>query len=180
MNIETYHVLLFIHLVSIVIGFGAVMVIDTFGLLWIFKKVKLSFVNKVANVTQPLIWIGWTTLVLTGIPLIFLKESISGLSIVKIFFVLMLGLNGIFLHTIKKSMDSIADDMPLPSLIKFRMALASFISQVGWWSALVIGFLNNKFKTNAPFVENPYLIIIPFLAIVVTVYIAGELIFKKK
>ncbi len=180
MNIELNHVFLFIHLASLILGFGAVLVIDTFGFLWIIKKVKLSFVKQVANVTQPLIWIGWTGLVLTGIPLILLKGSISGLSIIKIFAVLMVGLNGIFLHTIKKSMDTLTDELPIPNIIKFRMTLASFISQVGWWTAIVIGFLNNKLKTNAPIIEEPFGKIIPIIILILIVGVIGELIFRKR
>jgi len=180
MDIELNHILLFIHLVSLVMGFGAVMVIDTFGLLWLLKKVKLSFVQQVANTTQPLIWIGWALLVLTGIPLIVMKGGVSGLSIIKIFAVLLLGVNGVYLHIIKKSMDKINDNSVMPSLAKFRITLASFISQAGWWTAIVIGFLNNKLKTNAPVVDNPYLYIIPILVVIVVVGVVGELIFKKK
>lgn len=180
MNIELNHVFLFIHLVSIIVGFGSVIVIDTFGLLWLLKKVKLSFVNQVANTTQPLIWIGWTLLVLTGIPLILLKGDISGLSIVKIFAVLMVGLNGVFLHFIKKSMDGITDESVMPNLTKFRITLATFVSQAGWWTAIVIGFLNNKLKTNAPFIESPFSIIIPVFVAIIFVLVIGELIFRKE
>ncbi|MBY0376438.1 hypothetical protein K2P96_00480 [Patescibacteria group bacterium] len=179
MNIELYHVLLFIHLASLILGFGAVLVIDTFGFLWIIKKVKLSFVKQVANVTQPLIWIGWTGLVLTGIPLILLKGSISGLSAIKIFVVLMVGLNGIFLHTIKKSMDKLPDELPIPNIVKFRMTLASFISQAGWWTAIVIGFLNNKLKENAPTVSDPFFYIYLILGSIVLVFVLGEIFIKK-
>lgn len=180
MNMETSHVLLFIHLISLVVGFGSVIVIDTFGLLWLLKKVKLTFVNRVANVTQPLIWIGWTGLVLTGIPLILMKDSISGLSTIKIFLVLMVGLNGIFLHFIKKSMDGITDDSILPNIIKFRITLATFISQIGWWGAIIIGFLNNKLKEGAPFVEYPFHFIIPLFVSLMVIYLIGELILRKK
>lgn len=180
MNIEINHIFLFIHLVSLIVGFGSVIVIDTLGLLWFLKKVKLSFVNQVANTTQPLIWIGWTGLVLTGIPLILMKGGLSGLSTIKIFAVLMLGLNGMYLHLIKKSMDGITDEMEMPNLAKFRITLASSVSQAGWWTAIVIGFLNNKLKTNAPVVDNPYLYIIPILVVIVVVGVVGELIFKKK
>ncbi len=161
-------------------GFGAVMVIDTFGLLWLLKKVKLSFVQQVANTTQPLIWIGWSLLVLTGIPLIVMKGGVSGLSMIKIFAVLLLGVNGVYLHIIKKSMDNINDNSVMPSLAKFRITLASFISQAGWWTAVVIGFLNNKLKDNAPKVEDPFVIIIPVVIFVVFIATAGELIFRKK
>lgn len=180
MNIETNHALLFIHLISLIVGFGSVIVIDTFGFLWLLKKVKLTFVNRVANVTQPLIWIGWSGLVLTGIPLILMKESISGLSTIKIFLVLMVGLNGIFLHFIKKSMDGITDDSILPNIIKFRITLATFISQIGWWGAIIIGFLNNKLKEGAPVVVEPFYLIIPLFITIIFVYIIGELILRKK
>lgn len=180
MNIELNHVLLFIHLVSLVIGFGAVIVIDTFGLLWLLKKAKLSFVQQVANTTQPLIWIGWSLLVLTGIPLLIMKGGVSGLSMIKIFAVLMLGVNGIYLHIIKKSMDSINENSVMPALAKFRITLASFVSQVGWWTAIVIGFLNNKLKDSAPKVEDPFAIIILVSIVIVFIATAGELIFRKK
>lgn len=179
MNLELNHVFLFIHLVSLILGFGAVLVIDTFGFLWLIKKVKLSFVNQVANTTQPLIWIGWTLLVLTGIPLIVLKGNISGLATVKIFAVLLVGLNGVFLHSIKKSMDGITDETIMPNIIKFRITLATFISQVGWWTAIVIGFLNNKLKADAPVIENPFGIIIPVLIGIILVYFVGEFVFRK-
>lgn len=180
MNIEPYHVLLFIHLISLILGFGSVLVIDIFGLLWILKKVKLSFVNQVANVTQPLIWTGWTLLVVTGGILIYMKGSISGLTTIKIFAVLMIGINGIFLHTIKKGMEYITDETPMPAILKFKITLATFISQVGWWTAIIIGFINNKFKANAPVIEKPWSIIVPFLIIINVIFVLGTLIFRKK
>lgn len=109
-----------------------------------------------------------------------MKESISGLSTIKIFLVLMVGLNGIFLHFIKKSMDGITDDSILPNIIKFRITLATFISQIGWWGAIIIGFLNNKLKEGAPVVVEPFYLIIPLFITIIFVYIIGELILRKK
>ncbi len=180
MNLELYHVLLFVHLVSLVVGFGAVIVIDTFGLLWILGKVRMSFVTQVANITQRLIWLGYTGLVLTGIPLILMKESISGLSTLKIFVVILVGINGVYLHIIKKSMGEVSDDTPVSKLNKFRITLASTVSQLGWWTAIVIGFLNNKLKTNAPIIEEPFGIIIPVIILVIVVGAVGEVILKKR
>lgn len=180
MNIELNHILLFVHLVSLITGFGAVIVIDTFGLLWIIGKVRMSFVTQVANITQRLIWLGYTGLVLTGIPLILMKESISGLSTLKIFVVILVGINGVYLHIIKKSMGEVSDDTTVSNLNKFRITLASTISQLGWWTAIVIGFLNNKLKTNAPIIEEPFGIIIPVIILVIVVGAVGEVIFKKR
>lgn len=58
---------LFIHLISTIVGFGAVIVIDVWGFLWIINKQKLSQVMSVARVTQILIWIGFFGLVLSGL-----------------------------------------------------------------------------------------------------------------
>jgi hypothetical protein len=109
-----------------------------------------------------------------------MKESISGLSTLKIFVVLLVGLNGVYLHFIKKSMGEVSDDMQVSNLNKFRITLATTISQAGWWTAIVIGFLNNKLKLNAPVLENPFEIIIPVLVVTILVATVGELIFRKK
>ena len=72
------------------------------------------------------------------------------------------------------------EETVLPSLTKFRITLASFISQAGWWTAIVIGFLNNKLKNNAPKIEEPFSIIIPILFVLILILMSGELIFRRK
>lgn len=180
MQLDTYHILLFTHLVFLIIGFGAVIFIDTCGLLWLFKKIKLSFVTKVAKITQPLIWIGWTGMVLSGIPLLVIKGSISGLTTIKIFFVLLIGLNGIYLHFIKKWLERINNNEKIPKLLEFRIGLSTIISQIGWWTAIIIGFLNNKLKTEVPKIEDPFSIITIIFIIFLSVFIIGEIWFRRK
>lgn len=177
---DTYHIFLFIHLISLVVGFGAVVVIDTCGFLWLIKKIKLSFVEKVARITQPLIWTGWSFLVLSGIPLIIMKGTISGLTTIKIFLVLLLGLNGLYLHIIKKGLKGVTNNDNIPKILKFRITFATTISQIGWWGAIIIGFLNNKMKSNAPKIDEPFVFIIPFIVIVILVFLLGELFLRKK
>lgn len=180
MEIDLYHILLFCHLVSLMVGFGAVIVIDTCGLLWLLGKIKLSLISKFAKITQPLIWLGWSFLVLSGIPLLVLKGSISSITTVKIFAVIMLGLNGIYLHFIKESLSKHEKQEHLPKIISFRIALATFISQIGWWTAIIIGFLNNKLKNNAPQIDNPFLYIKIFIIIIIFIFITGEILLKKR
>jgi len=36
MDTTAFYIFLFVHLVSLIVGFGSVLVIDFFGLLWIF------------------------------------------------------------------------------------------------------------------------------------------------
>lgn len=180
MEIQTYHILAFIHLISLVIGFGAVVVIDAFGLLWVMKKINLQIVNQTANITQRLIWLGWVGLVVTGTILVLRRGSISNISMVKVFFVAMLGLNGIFLHLIKKNFNKLANLDSIPTIYKFRITLTSLISQVGWWGAIVIGFLNTKFRGQIPQPENPWAWMAGIAGAFFFVWLIGERVFKQK
>lgn len=180
MDIQVYHVLAFIHLISLIIGFGAVVVVDTFGLLWVMKKIKLATVNQTANITQRLIWLGWLGLVISGTILVVRRGSVSNITTLKIFFVAMLGLNGIFLHLIKKSFDKLANAEVIPAIYKFRIALTSVISQLGWWGAIVIGFLNTKFRGQVPGPENPWAVMAIIAAAFLAVWVIGESTLRKK
>jgi len=134
---------LFIHLISVIVGFGAVIVIDVHGLLWILKKRTLKQVVIVAQVTQVLIWIGWLGALVSGFGLINWHWPSNPLLQIKLGLVLMLGLNGVFLDIIKRQFTIIIDNekVPVPFNIQAQMGIASLISQVGWWGAIIIGFL---------------------------------------
>ena len=180
MDIQIYHVLAFIHLISMIIGFGAVVVVDTFGLLWVLKKIKLETVNQTANITQKLIWLGWLGLVISGTILVVRRGSVSNITWIKIFFVAMLGVNGIFLHLIKKNFDKLKNMEHIPAIYKFRIALTSVISQVGWWGAIIIGFLNTKFRGQVPGPENPWIVMTGIAALFFIIWIIGESVLRKK
>lgn len=155
MNSTTFYIFLFAHLSSLILGFGSVMVIDSFGLLWLAKKVPLSLVSKVANVTQRLIWVGWCGLVISGLGLILMKGYVDNLTQIKIFFVAMIGLNGFFLHYIKKDFEKIPDKAAIPTILKLRMGLATTISQTGWWGAMLIGFVHRHIEHYIPWPSQP-------------------------
>jgi hypothetical protein len=164
-NSVPYYFLLFGHLISLVVGFGAVIVIDAFGLLWLIKwwGVDLTLVRRVANITQRLIWVGFTGLVLTGIPMLLMKGTVSDMTIIKLALVAMVGLNGVFLHYIKKMLDALGQDITdVPAKVYFRISLASAISQIGWWGATAIGFLNRQVGYKPAWASN-YLLIIGLL-----------------
>lgn len=177
---EFYYPLLFLHLLSLVIGFGAVMVIDSFGLLWIFKRVRLSTVMRTADVTQRLIWIGWTGLVFSGSGLLIIRGSIDQALIIKLFFVALLGLNGVYLHFIKSGFSGIADDQPLPALYYFRITLASSVSQLGWWGAMLIGFLHHNWRHVIPWPPHPATAIGVMLGAILALAISGEIFFRNR
>lgn len=172
---------LFIHILSLVTGFGSVLVIDMFGLLWLFKKVPLSFVMKVANVTQRLIWLGWFGLVASGSYMLWTKGFIDNLTWMKLFFVALVGLNGIWLHLIKKGFERIQDNPHVPSKLIFDMSVSTAISQVGWWSAILIGFLHHEWRGNINWPPNPFTLMILILgALVITLVIGKSVTSSRK
>ena len=160
MNTLPFYIFLFIHLVALIVGFGAVIVVDTSGLLALRKKITLKTLNHIADITQRLIWTGWGALVVSGVALLYLKGfNPDSLSQIKIFFVILLGLNGIFLHYIKKwttKYDSLAD---IPLYLKFRTGVAMAVSQMGWWGAIIIGFVHRHWKQRIDWPETPWIFI---------------------
>lgn len=180
MDTPIFYSLLFIHIISLITGFGAVIVIDFFGLMWMTKKVPLSQVNQTAHITQRLIWIGWTGLVLSGTGMIILKGYIDNLTAIKLFLVALLGLNGIFLHIIKKSLEGHNENLPLPAQALFRITLASTISQFGWWGAIIIGFLHRHIDHYINWPAHPSLWISGILLAISIAAIVGEIALRKK
>ncbi len=180
MNTTHFYVALFIHLISLIIGFGAVIVIDTFGFLLLINKQPLSMPKKVANITQVLIWVGWLGLVISGINLIVLKGHLDNLTIIKLFFVVLLGLNGIFLHVIKKVLDKFKTFKDVPAIWRFRIGLASLISQTGWWAAIFIGFVHRHINHKINWPENPLTLILGLSLIFIFIILSGEFFLKKK
>ncbi len=178
MNTPVFYVALFVHVSSLILAFGSVMVIDTFGLLWLFKKVKMSFVMRVADITQRLIWLGWGGMVLSGIVLITSKGYVDNLTQIKLFFVALVGFNGILLHRIKKWTEKIGDN-PLPPRLFFRTMLSTAISQTGWWGALLIGFVHRHIAHNIPWPNQPWVFMLLIAGVFGLAAIVGELTTKK-
>lgn len=178
MNITPVHVVLFLHILFFITGFGSVIVIDTFGLLWLLKKAKLGLVTQVANVTQTLIWLGWAGLIVTGAVMLVGKGGIDNLMWVKLFAVFMLGLNGIYLAVAKHGFEQLPDQGPVPALFKFRIAFATTISQAGWWTALIIGFLHHNVSHEITSPAYPWRILGAVLALALAVLLTGELYFR--
>ena len=175
----TPHIIwLFLHLISLVIGFGAVIVIDTAGLLWLTTRVSLEFVIKVATITQKLIWLGWVGLVISGLGLVQYRTGSDNLFIIKMFAVTLLGLNGVFLYSIHKKFEQL-HGTEVPARLQFKIGLASFISQVSWWTAIIIGFLHHEVAVYFSWPHNPYTIIISGTLGVLILLIASEFIRPK-
>ena len=82
-------VALFVHLISLVVGFGSVLAVDWYGLLSLSHRVTVGDVLLTAERDALLIWIGLTGLTISGVVL---KPDLSSwLIVVKLCYVLGVG-----------------------------------------------------------------------------------------
>ncbi len=174
MDTPLFYILLFVHLTSLILAFGAVMVTDHFGLAWMRDKVPFERLVKSAGTTQRLIWIGWGGLVVAGIGLLTLKGFIDNLTWIKIYCVALAGVNGYVLHRILKSVKRHEDSDAVPTAVMFRLGLSLMISQVAWWGAFLIGFLHRHVRSRIEWPPLPWLWMVLFSTLVLLTWLAGE------
>jgi hypothetical protein len=180
MDSALFYILLFVHLGSLILGFGSVLVTDLYGFLWALNRVRFAQVVKVSGVTELFIWIGWSGMVISGIPLIILKGEIDRLMIMKFFFVVLVGVNGIPLHYLQKAVQRFKESDFVPSVFIFRLGLALFVSQLGWWGAVVIGFLHRHIWTIIEWPARPWLTSLIILAALLLTWAGGEVWFRTR
>ncbi len=133
-------VALFVHLISLVVGFGSVLAVDWYGLLSLSHRVTIGDVLLTAERMTPLIWIGLTGLTVSGVVL---KPDLSSwLIVVKLCCVLGVGIVGVLALSTSRLMER---QMPTPaqSVVRRGMVLAG-ASQTFWWTAVIIGFITTQ------------------------------------
>lgn len=125
---------LFVHLASLVVGFGAVLSVDWMALLWIAGRRELSQVLEAANNVVVPIWAGYAGLVASGIVLS--PDLTNPLTVVKLGLVLVIGWNGVLVSWLAPLLR--ANDLRALTL----SGMSALVSQLGWWGATVIGYVN--------------------------------------
>ncbi|WP_435204144.1 hypothetical protein [Micromonospora sp. bgisy143] len=131
-------VALFGHLTCLVVGFGAVLTVDWFSLRWLLRREPLDAVLNAARAAHPLIWLGLVGLVVSGAVLG--PDTSSALVWVKLFAVLAVGVNGLFLGRVRDRLVAAQGRPPWAALLPG--VAAALTSQLGWWAATLIGFLS--------------------------------------
>jgi hypothetical protein len=127
---------LFVHLASLVLGFGAVLVADYFGLLWLARRCQLAETLHVARRLHLPIWMGVIGLVLSGM---LLEPNLAATATqVKLALVAVLTLNGLQAFVLSKRMEASAS-APSMRLLTWGAATTT-ISQLCWWGSVWIGF----------------------------------------
>ncbi|MFG2982098.1 hypothetical protein ACGFYQ_12705 [Streptomyces sp. NPDC048258] len=134
-------VALFVHLASLVIGFGAVLVIDYYGVLWLSGRKSLRDVVEYAAPLHLPVWAGLAGLIASGA---FLHPDLSSpLTCVKLGLVLLLALNGVQAGVLHRRLAAL-DGRPATRALLMRGAATATVSQAAWWGAVAIGFLNSR------------------------------------
>lgn len=132
----------FFHVAALIIGLGAVLAVDWFGILWLLGRRRLSDITGTACALQIPIWLGLAGLVVTGL---FLRPNLdSPLTLVKLGLVLAVTVNGLYAHWLGQRLERYGNDAPMPRHLLVQSGLAATVSQTGWWGATLIGFLNSQ------------------------------------
>ncbi len=131
------------HLIGLVLAFGAVMLVDWHGLVWLSGLRTFRDSLRIGEAAHPLVWMGLLLIVVSGA---FLGPDLSEpVAWIKQLAVLALVNNGVAvrrlgarLSLLKPRIYRIAD---LPRHHRIAMIVTLVVSQVGWWTAGVVGFL---------------------------------------
>lgn len=180
MDTTLFFIFLFVHLSCLILGFGSVLVTDLYGLLWIRDRIRFTQVTRVSGVTQNFIWAGWIGMVAAGIPLLILKGEIDNLMMIKLFFVALIGINGIFLHFLHQKVKKYKKGEHVPNSFMFRLMLSLFVSQLGWWGALLIGFMHRHVSTVINWPDRPWLVSGLILGALLVIWGGSEAFFKRR
>jgi len=141
---------LFIHLVGMASGFGAVVMIDVYGLMWLFGYKTLHELVDLVTTAHSVIGVAVGALLASGIAL--RPDLSSPLARFKMLLVLVLMLNGVWaqhlLVGMKRTLPAEVRGPNIPWAGFQRALAAALISQSTWWGSIVIGFLTsvNRFS----------------------------------
>ncbi|MEX0920579.1 MAG: hypothetical protein WDZ69_03295 [Candidatus Pacearchaeota archaeon] len=126
--------LLFFHFAGIIIGLGAVTVIDLMGFISRKDKKWTRTTIQAHHVTKPLIWIGSLLLIATFV-FIFPREGITTLNLAKSGLLVIMALNGSFLSFyVSPRLDKLAGkNVLLHSSLQNKIATSMIISFLSWW-----------------------------------------------
>ena len=143
LNGYVHNIDLVVHDLCLVVAFGAIILVDWHGFLWLIGRRGLGEIIRLDGAATPLIWGGLAGLLATGA---FLSPHLENpMTDAKLGAVLVLSLNGIMLIPLMRRLARLPDDTTFAALsLGQRVHLLSclVVSQVCWWTAIIIGFIN--------------------------------------
>ncbi len=127
----------FVHLACVVLGLGSVLAVDWFGLRWQLGHGSLREVVTTATALAVPIWLGLGGLMLSG--MLLSPDYGSTITLVKVGMVGVAGVVGVLALAVSRRLA--ARTLPSRRLLRAGLLMAA-TSQLAWWTATVIGFLN--------------------------------------
>ena len=139
-----HSIALFVHLASLIIGFGAVLVVEWYGILWMTEWRSVRDLRQVDLTLKLPIWAGLIGLLASGALLH--PDLSSPATLVKLGAVLVLSLNGVALTRWTMYFAGFPRKMrfqALPKRARVRFIGSAILSQIAWWTAVIIGMVNS-------------------------------------
>jgi hypothetical protein len=136
---------LFVHLASLLVGFGAVLMIDFHGLLWMTGRRTFGEIARLVEALEAVIWVGFAGLIASGTLLE--PHFDKPLTRIKMLLVLVVGINGAvaqLLHARTSAMQPSVTFRQSPPRYRSAVMTSALVSQAAWWGATFIGFLNTS------------------------------------
>jgi hypothetical protein len=141
-----HNIAVVVHVMCMVMAFGAIILLDWHGFLWLVGRRKLTETIRLDGAATPLIWGGLAGMLATG--MLLNPHLDNPMTDVKLAAVLGLSLNGILLIPLMRRLARLPDDALFKDLStgqRTHLLVCLVISQASWWTAITIGFINAVF-----------------------------------
>ena len=139
--------MLFVHLSSIIVGLGAAVFLEFNGALWTIGRRTLADVRHAERSVSALAWIGIIGLFVSGA---FLQPNLDDpLTAMKMLAVLVVAMNGVAMTRLTGELARLPASVPfgsLPQRLRLWCLWSAFVSQAGWWTAVIIGMINTALR----------------------------------
>jgi hypothetical protein len=136
---------LFVHLASVIVGLGAAVLLELYGLLWARGRADLDDLRRIERGVTGLAWLGIAGLLASGA---FLEPDLTDpLTDLKMLAVLLVAMNGVAMTRLTDELGRLpgaARFARIPGRLRLWCVWSALVSQAGWWTAVVIGMLNTS------------------------------------
>ena len=144
---DLHRIGLAVHILSLVLSFGTILVVDWLGLLWLLGKVEMHASGKLEAAAKPLIWGGLSLLLVSGA--LINPDLTNPVTAVKLACVLILMLNGLGIAPAIHRLLALPAKTRFTELthrLRLRLMTALTVSQACWWTAVLIGLVNSTLR----------------------------------
>ncbi len=135
------------HILALVLSFGAIIVVDWVGFLWLLGRRDIHDTSRIESAAQPLIWCGLAALLVTGS--LIDPDLGNPMTQFKLGCVLVLMLNGIALAPTMKRLHALPRGTLFSAMagpLRRHLLIALCISQGCWWACVLVGLLNSTLR----------------------------------